>query len=117
MTTPTIEEVRALERFISGHGTSGHMTTFQGILRSHEALYHAARVEKPDDGVVIIRDSAGAPVYAIETKTAKTGHATDDETLRVLKDMLSYQLLPDAVREHLAAYRDALIEMPTPKEN
>lgn len=110
MTIPTIEEVRALDRFISGHGTSEHMTTFHGILRSHEALL--ARSPEPD--VVVIRDSAGAPVYAIETKTAKTGHAADDETLRVLKDMLSYQLLPDVVREHLAAYRDALIEMPTP---
>lgn len=117
MSRPAIEAVRALDRFLAESGTPEHQQTLQGILRSHEALYHAARVEKPDDGVVIIRDSAGVPLYAIETKTAKPAQVTDEEKLRVLADLLSYQLLPDVVREHLTAYRDALIEMPTPEKS
>lgn len=87
--------------------------TFDRWLRAHDA---ALLARSPEPDVVVIRDSSGAPLYAIETKTAKPAHATDDETLRVLADLLSYRLLPDVVREHLAAYRDALIEMPTPKE-
>lgn len=59
----------------------------------------------PVPDVVVIRDSAGAPVYAIEVKTDRP---TDDEKRRVVADMLSFRLLPDAVRDYLTGYLAAL---------
>lgn len=40
---PTIDAVRALERFIVASGNVEHVLTFQGILRSHEELWRQSQ--------------------------------------------------------------------------
>lgn len=58
--------------------------------------------------VVVIRDSAGVPVYAIETQSDEPARPSDGEKRRVVEDLLRFRLLPDAVRDYLTGYLAAL---------